>query len=171
MYKTVKQFTVAGLVLFTLVCLTKVVAAQTKPTEFESRADDKPRCSGNGSLRPTEYCDFWLAYNSNRTGNADQRLIAMDARNELIKYVRGRVDRFYEESTNKKKFNRNLLQTIFDMLEIGAAAAIGITNGERAKEVIGIALGGVHGAFDCQQIYRAGSEQFSSMIYLHRLSL
>jgi hypothetical protein len=142
-YKVVMQLTVAGFVLFTLICQTQTVAAQSKPTEFNSRLDDKGLCFSNGSLSTTEYCDFWSLYSSNRTGDAAQQLIAMSARDELIKYVRGRVDRFYEESTNKKKFNRNLLQTVFDMLEIGAAAAIGITNGERAKEVIGIALGGV----------------------------
>jgi len=142
-FKFVMQFTMTALMFFVLFCQPQIALAQSKPTEFDSRLDDKGLCTGNGQLRPTEYCDFWTIYRDNRTGDANQQRIAADARNELIKYVRGRVDRFYEEYTNKKKFNRNLLQTIFDILEIGAAAAIGITNGERAKEVIGIALGGV----------------------------
>lgn len=142
-YQAVIQLTMAGFVLLVLLCATPVVSAQSKPTEFDSRLDDKALCASKGSLRNTEYCDFWSTYNTNRRGSADQQRVAADARNELIKYVRGRVDRFYEEYTNRKKFNRSLLQTIFDMLEIGAAAAIGITNGERAKEVIGIALGAV----------------------------
>ena len=142
-YKTIKQLAVAGFVFFTSICQTQIVSAQKKPTEFDSRRDDKALCSANSSFKTTEYCDFWKEYNDNRKGSAAQQLLAKNDRDELIKYVRGRIDRFYEESTNKKKFDRNLLQTVFDMLEIGAAAAIGITNGERAKEVIGIALGGI----------------------------
>jgi hypothetical protein len=131
--RTLMQLTMAGYVFLMPLCQTQIVSAQKKPTEFDSRLDDKRLCTNNGSLSTTEYCDFWSTYNSKRTGDADDQKVAADSRNELIKYVRGRVDRFYEESTNKKKFNRTLLQTIFDMLEIGAAAAIGITNGERAK--------------------------------------
>lgn len=119
-------------------------AAQQKPTEFDSHSDDKQLCGTASVLGATEYCDFWRLYSTNRIGtDAASKAIAMDARNELIKYVQGRVDRFYEESANKKKFNRNLLQTILDVLEIGAATAIGISNGERAKSVIGISLGGL----------------------------
>lgn len=126
------------------------VAAQKKPAEFDSQYDDKQLCSGGKSGRndftTSEYCDFWRTYNSNRTKtDAASKAAAKDARDELIKYVRGHVDRYYEDSVTKKKFNRNLLQTILDVLEVGAATAIGITNGERAKEVIGIALGGLQG--------------------------
>lgn len=117
--------------------------AQVKPTEFDSRSDDKQLCSsGKGNpLKDTEYCDFWRTYSDNRT-DAGGTLKAKDARNELIKYVQGRVDRFYEERTNKKRFNRALLQTILEVLEIGAVTTIGIINGERAKDVLAIALTG-----------------------------
>ena len=135
--------------LLVLICFYGIssVAAQKKPTEFDSHSDDKQLCSGGNALDATEYCEFWKLYRDNRTKtDAESKAIARDARNELIKYVQGRVDRFYEESTNKKKFNRTLLQTIFDVLEIGAATAIGITNGERVKEVIGISLAGLQAA-------------------------
>lgn len=132
-----------ALVVFAILWPASSIAQKT-PTEFKSRLDDKQLCGNRAQLTATEYCDFWKDYNTKRK-STDQtsQAQAKDSRNELIKYVRGHVDRFYEESTAKKKFNRNLLQSILDVLEVGAAVAIGITNGERAKEVIGIALGGL----------------------------
>lgn len=142
-YSRINILISAWLVLFICFFCVNSVSAQKKPTEFDSRLDDKQLCNA-GDLASTEYCDFWKIYTENRTKTDDaSQAIAKDARNELIKYVQGRVDRFYEESINKKKFNRNLLQTILDILEIGAATSIGISRGERAKEVIGIALAGL----------------------------
>jgi len=141
-----RSFVSAGLFLLIYLFNASFVAAQKKPVEFDSRSDDKQLCNSGKALAQTEYCDFWKLYRDNRT-KADQtsKGIAKDARNELIKYVQGHVDRFYDESVRRKKFNRNLLQTILDVLEVGAATAVGITNGERAKEVIGIALTGLQG--------------------------
>ena len=140
----IRPFVAALLVLLICASNANFVVAQKKPTEFDSQSDDKQLCASGKALATSEYCDFWRLYNTTRRGaDAASRGTAKDSRDELIKYVQGRVDRFYEESVNKKKFNRNLLQTILDVLEIGAAVAIGITNGERAKEVIGISLGGL----------------------------
>jgi hypothetical protein len=147
----IRVIVLAGLFLSISASGVAPAAAQKKPTEFDSQYDDKQLCTGGGKSGRTdfatsEYCDFWNSYNTNRTRpDAVSKATAKDNRNELIKYVQGRIDRYYEESVNKKKFNRNLLQTILDVLEVGAAAAIGITNGERSKEVIGIALGGLQG--------------------------
>ncbi len=142
----IRSSVLAGFFLLICVSNASFVAAQKKPTEFDSRSDDKQLCIRGKGLDTTEYCDFWRLYSGNRARiDATSRRIAKDARNELIKYVQGHVDRYYEESVNKKKFNRNLLQTVLDILEVGAATAIGITHGERAKEVIGIALGGLQG--------------------------
>src|SRR5262245_47923835 len=122
-------------------------AAQEKPIEFSPRLDDKLLCSDGNSFNSTEYCEFWRTYTSNRTkSDESSRAAAKDARNELIKYVQGRIDSYYEESTNKKKFNRTLLQTIFDVLEIGAAATIGIIKGEHAKDVLAVTLTGFQAA-------------------------
>jgi len=147
----IRVLVLAGLFLSILAASTAPVAAQKKPTEFDSHYDDKQLCSdggksGRNDFATSEYCDFWRTYHANRTKTDEaSKAGAKDARDELIKYVRGHIDRYYEDSVNKKKFNRNLLQTILDVLEVGAATAIGITNGERAKEVIGIALGGLQG--------------------------
>jgi hypothetical protein len=142
----IRSFVSAGLFLLICISYASFAAAQKKPTEFDSRSDDKQLCRRGKGLDTSEYCDFWRLYAENRVGtDANSRAIAKDARNELIKYVQGHVDRFYDESVNKKKFNRNLLQTVLDFLEVGAATAIGVSNGERAKEVIGIALGGLQG--------------------------
>ncbi len=136
-----------------LICVfgTDFAAAQKKPTEFNSQLDDKQLCIDGKPLNSTEYCDFWRTYTSNRIKpEAASKALAMDARNELIKYAQGRIDRFYEEYTNNKKFNRVLLETIFDVLEIGAAVTIGIVNGKnggaRSKEVIAAALTGFQAA-------------------------
>lgn len=143
---TIRSMVSAG--LFLLICISNadLVNAQKKPVEFDSHSDDKQLCRAGKALDHTEYCDFWRTYSNNRTNpDAVSREVARDARNELIKYVQGRVDRFYDDSVRKKKFDRALLQTILDFLEVGAATAVGITNGERAKEVIGIALTGLQG--------------------------
>lgn len=150
-YERIRILVLASLFLLISAAGVAPAAAQKKPTEFDSQYDDKQLCSGGGKsgrndFATSEYCDFWKTYNSNRTKtDAASKAAAKDARDELIKYVRGHIDRYYDDSVRKKKFNRNLLQTILDVLEVGAAAAIGITNGERAKEVIGIALGGLQG--------------------------
>lgn len=147
----IRVLVLAGLLLSIFASGAAPAAAQKKPAEFDSHYDDKQLCTAGGEysrgeFSTSEYCDFWRTYNSNRTKtDAASKAAAKDARDELIKYVRGHIDRYYDDSVRKKKFNRNLLQTILDVLEVGAATAVGITNGERAKEVIGIALGGLQG--------------------------
>lgn len=110
----IRSFVSAFLVFFLCLSAASFAVAQKKPTEFDSHSDDKQLCSDGNSLNKTEYCDFWKLYSENRIKmDATSKAIAQDARNELIKYVQGRVDRYYEETINKKKFNRNLITNHF----------------------------------------------------------
>jgi hypothetical protein len=74
------------------------------------------------------------------TSEAD-RAAAKLLRNRLIGIGREQVDAmFYSELRRDRRRNR-FVQVLLDVLEIGAATAISITNGERAKTVISEGLG------------------------------
>jgi hypothetical protein len=67
------------------------------------------------------------------------------ARNKLIFIGVEQVDTEFNNYRKKSRKRNDLLQFIFDFLEVGATTAIAITNGERAKEVIAEALNGFKG--------------------------
>jgi hypothetical protein len=67
------------------------------------------------------------------------------ARNKLIFICVEQVDTEFNNYRKKSRKRNDLLQFIFDFLEVGASTAIAITNGERAKEVIAEALTGFKG--------------------------
>lgn len=67
-------------------------------------------------------------------------------RNRLIFMAISQIDLEFEHYIRKKRHRNTLFQTIVDILEVGAATAISITNGERAKSVIADALGFVQGS-------------------------
>jgi hypothetical protein len=61
-------------------------------------------------------------------------------RNTLIEIAREEIDAIFQQSQEKSTKWHDRLQFIFDFLEIGASTAISLTNGARAKTVIGEAL-------------------------------
>lgn len=66
-------------------------------------------------------------------------------RNRLIYVGVEQIDTYFNDYRRKSRKRNELLQFLFDFLEIGASTAIAITNGERAKEVIAEALTGFKG--------------------------
>ena len=75
--------------------------------------------------------------------NPADRELAKQSRNRLIGIGREQVDAMFFGYIKKDRKKRALFQFLLDFLEIGAATAIGITNGERAKTVISEGLGAV----------------------------
>jgi hypothetical protein len=76
-----------------------------------------------------------------KSTDAEDREAARQLRNRLIGIGRDQVDAmFINELRNDRKRNR-LIQFVLDFLEIGAATAISLTNGERAKTAISEGLG------------------------------
>jgi hypothetical protein len=81
-------------------------------------------------------------YKNNVTGTTDaNRATAKLARNRLIAICREQTDAMFNGYLKNDRKKRAIIQFVLDFLEIGAATAIGITNGERAKSVISEGLG------------------------------
>jgi hypothetical protein len=74
------------------------------------------------------------------TSDAD-RAAAKLLRNRLIAIGREQVDAMFNGYIKHDRKRRQLIQFVLDFLEIGAAAAITLTNGERARTVISEGLG------------------------------
>lgn len=75
------------------------------------------------------------------SADAATREEARQLRNRLIGIGRDQVDAMFYAELRSDRRRIRLVQFILDFLEIGAATAIGITNGERAKTVISEGLG------------------------------
>ena len=79
---------------------------------------------------------------TNVAGATDlQKERAKLARNRLIGIGREQVDAMFYGYIKKDRKKRAIVQFVLDFLEIGAAAAIAITNGERGKNIISEGLG------------------------------
>ena len=66
--------------------------------------------------------------------------LAKQYRNRLIAVGREQTDTFFLNYQQTERKHREWLQFTLDFLEIGAAAAISVTNGTRAKTVICVGL-------------------------------
>ena len=155
--------TVANLPITAITCLLIIAGlsftatAQKKPKIIKSNLDASELCSGQLSTK--HFCKDLKKYQSAIDGkNFDE---ARFYRNESIKSVILEVNYYFESKSKKKKFRRKLLRTIFDVLEISAAVAIGITNGERVKTIIAEGLTG----------FQAGRTSFSKNFDLLRTQI
>lgn len=66
--------------------------------------------------------------------------VAKIHRDELIFKLKRHIDSNYADFENNLFLGKATSNVLFDITELGAAATIGITNGERAKTIIGTAL-------------------------------
>jgi len=81
-------------------------------------------------------------YDDNKNGTtAAQKEIAKLSRNRLIGIGREQVDAMFDAYIRNDRKKRQLVQFVLDFLEIGAATAISLTKGERAKTVVSEGLG------------------------------
>lgn len=78
-------------------------------------------------------------------GNAENLRRAVIYRNELIYQVLQLIDDNYNQFENDLFSKRATANIAGDMLEMGLAVATGITNGERVKTILGIAMTAVKG--------------------------
>jgi hypothetical protein len=67
-------------------------------------------------------------------------------RNKLVFMAISQIDFNFDRYIKNKRHHNAFFQTVLDILEVGAATAISISNGERAKSVIADALGFVQGS-------------------------
>lgn len=83
------------------------------------------------------------AYNTAAEGNQPDQ--ARRLRDKVIYRLKTNIDANYQDFENQLFTGRARTNILFDITEIGAAVAINITNGERAKNIIAAALTGFKG--------------------------
>ncbi len=133
-----------------------VALGQKKPGSLNqgTTSDDKVLCAmennskgdnskGDNSKADTSISEFCGLYNKYKAKKDSSPEAAKIARNEMIDLVEWQIEIYYKSRKDDRKKMVAVLQMIFDVLEIGSAAAAGIINGTlRAKSVIAQALSG-----------------------------
>lgn len=108
------------------------VSGQKTPTALEQNSKTSP-------TSVAQYRELALLYKNNPNPTPDRR-------NQLIFLAVAEIDVNFRHYQRKRRIGKDLFHVVMDILQIGAATAIGITNGERAKSIIGESLAFVQGA-------------------------
>lgn len=140
------HFTTLAVISLCLCLLSSInVRAQKTPSIFKTESGNK---SNSTSATNMDYINALEGqYKQLEASNNDaDREKAKVIRNKLIFIGVEQVDTEFNNYRKKSRKRSDLLQFIFDFLEVGASTAIAIVNGERAKEVIAEALTGFKGA-------------------------
>lgn len=112
------------------------ISAQKKPPLLETRDNDL------SAFDKSAVEALQTGYNTNVVkSDAPSQELARQYRNRLIAVGIEQTDAYFIRYLKNDRQKREWLQFLLDFLEIGAATAIGITNGERAKTVISEGLG------------------------------
>jgi hypothetical protein len=128
-----------------LACLTILVlcVAFCLPATAQKQRKDFPFALKEGTSMSSITADYYekeaQLYKTDRT---------QERRNRLIFMAVSQIDLNFRSYERKRRHNNNLFQTVINILEVGAATAISITNGERAKSLIADALGFIQGSRD-----------------------
>lgn len=117
------------------------VCAQKAPSIFKTENGDKDK-----STSATNMAYINSLESEYKTAETSDKEKAKLIRNKLIHIGVEQVDTVFGDYRKKSRKRNDLIQFLFDFLEIGASTAIAITNGERAKSVIAEALTGFKGA-------------------------
>lgn len=112
------------LILFWCAGAFQTVGAQTIPFALEKKTALSP-------VNRDVYRNAAADYEKSRS---------KEDRNRLIFLAVSQIDVNFRHYQRKRRIGRDLFQTLLDILEIGASSAISITNGERAKSIIGESL-------------------------------
>lgn len=142
------------------------VKAQKTPSIFKTETKDKDRSTSATNMDYINKLEQEYKNNEDLMTDAGREK-AKIIRNKLIFIAVEQVDTEFNNYRRKSRKRADLLQFIFDFLEVGASTAIAITNGERAKEVIGEALTGFKGArTDFTKDFRLAERQilFNKMV-------
>lgn len=135
-YIACRSYCVFAIVLALCICLVSptLVHAQKTPSIFKTEK------AASTSATNMDYVNTLESAYSTATGDAQKLL-----RNRLIYIGVEQIDTEFNEYRKKSRKRNDLLQFLFDFLEIGMSTTIGIINGERAKSVIAEALTGFKG--------------------------
>ena len=124
--KTISLFLLLGIVFFATGCPKYKPSVNFKDSKsFAAKANDHLRD------KQTDYINA-LRRNDEAT--------AKRARNEAIESAIPYIDAAYEDFITDLTAGRDRTNFIADVVELGTSAAIGITNGERPIQILGVAL-------------------------------
>lgn len=125
------------IVLCLCVCLlsSSLALGQKTPQIFKTDQANSTSAMNKAYVNSLE-----AAYTSAATPD-EKKLI----RNRLIFIGVEQIDTVFNDYRKKSRKRNDLLQFLFDFLEIGISTTIGVINGERAKSVLGEALTGFKG--------------------------
>lgn len=112
------------LILMMCDCLILSANAQKIPIALQDETLFSP-------IKKETYQEAAKAYQTSQTKENRNRLVFLAVSQMDINF------RYYQR---KRRIGRDLFQTVLDILEIGASTAISITNGSRAKSIIGEGL-------------------------------
>jgi hypothetical protein len=145
----VQTVILAMLCLMFLTSSVSIAFGQKKPGSLNqgTTPDDKKLCKVKDDQNDlewtnddSEFCKFYKIYAKNMDDNP---ATAQKARNRMIDLVQSQIETYYKARKDNRKTLVANLQMIFDILEIGTAAATGIIKGTlRAKSVLAQALSG-----------------------------
>lgn len=113
-----------------------VVQAQKAPSIFKTDKEASTSATNMAYINSLE-----SAY-TNAATPEDKKLI----RNRLIYIGVEQIDTVFNDYRKKSRKRNDLLQFLFDFLEIGISTTIGVINGERAKSVLAEVLTGFKGS-------------------------
>jgi outer membrane murein-binding lipoprotein Lpp len=122
------------IILFALICV--VVSLSGCPRGRNKMPDVVSERVRNYAIN--SFDNDMTAYNN--AVNGGQYETAKIRRDELIFKLKRNIDANYADFENNLFIGKASSNILFDITELGASAAIGITNGERAKTIIGTAL-------------------------------
>jgi hypothetical protein len=139
--KTMRFRTSAPLTSAIVVCLSvcllssSIVQAQKPPSIFKTDQ------AGSTSAMNKAYVNSLETAYTNAATPEEKKLV----RNRLIFVGVEQIDAVFNDYRKKSRKRNDLLQFLFDFLEIGISTTIGVINGERAKSVLGEVLTGFKG--------------------------
>lgn len=133
----------AVFLLLAIALFSSVLMAQKKPTTLKLDVDtDDLQLCGSSSISNSQFCVLFRSYYSKL--NSGNFAGAQADRNEMIEIVRGQVDIFYKQRKDGRSSKIRVFSSVLDFLRIGGELAVTIMNGERAKTIVGAALGGLN---------------------------
>jgi hypothetical protein len=128
----------SGIVVYLCISLlsSSLVQAQKAPSIFKTDKEASTSATNMAYINSLE-----SAY-TNARSDEEKKLI----RNRLIFIGVEQIDTVFNDYRKKSRKRNDLLQFLFDFLEIGMSTTIAVINGERAKSVLGEALTGFKGS-------------------------
>ena len=119
---------------FVFVCVTATLSmsamAQKKPIALQST-------TSLSAISKAEYEAVATSYRGRRNEQD---------RNRLIYMAISQIDLNFRDYQRKRRIGRDLFETVMDILEVGAVAAVSITNGVRSKAIINDGLAFLKGS-------------------------